>query len=437
MNKALRYISIFLAILLTMFSTSCVNQVPDDDPLDLDDPIDTTTSTSDDTTTPDDPDDGTTTKVEATTTVPVTTPPATSGTTEAPVTTEDPTPVIDPLTLPKTIYSGKYNTEHVQGIAIDTNREYIYFSFTTILVKTDLQGNVIGTVENLVGHLGDLDFNDEDGRVYGSIEFKSSNVFGILVFDVDRIDRMNIDAQSSGIVSLIELPDVLTDYSADPAAARYGCSGIDGVAFGPAFGAASDSDEYRLMVGYGIYGDTSRQDNDHQVILSYTIDELARNERSFSVPNSPSGGARCENKYFAYTGNTRWGVQSLEYDEHTGYWFIAAYAGSKTNFPNFTLFAIDGSVAPYTGNLTGVNQTGLILSLAKKGLTHQDSGTRGWNMPVDRSETGIVSLGGGYFYISHRGQADYNPNATPVVKETSTATLYKWVSGTKGFIVAQ
>jgi hypothetical protein len=35
---------------------------------------------------------------------------------------------------------------HVQGIAVDKKHGYIYYSFTTLLVKTDLAGNVVGTV---------------------------------------------------------------------------------------------------------------------------------------------------------------------------------------------------------------------------------------------------------------------------------------------------
>ena len=47
--------------------------------------------------------------------------------------------------LPKEIYSGVWNSGHCQGIAVDTKGEYIYYAFTTTLVKTDLQGNLIGS----------------------------------------------------------------------------------------------------------------------------------------------------------------------------------------------------------------------------------------------------------------------------------------------------
>ena len=48
--------------------------------------------------------------------------------------------------LPKKIFSGPWKAGHVQGIAVDAKREYVYLSFTTVLVKMDMQGNVVGTV---------------------------------------------------------------------------------------------------------------------------------------------------------------------------------------------------------------------------------------------------------------------------------------------------
>ena len=37
-------------------------------------------------------------------------------------------------------------TGHVRGIATDKKREHTYYSFTTCLVKTDMDGNPIGSI---------------------------------------------------------------------------------------------------------------------------------------------------------------------------------------------------------------------------------------------------------------------------------------------------
>ena len=76
--------------------------------------------------------------------------------------------------LPREIRSGEQGPFHVQGIAVDLERGYIYFSFTTKLLKMDFEGNLIGSVDGMTGHLGCLTVNPEDGRVYGSLEYKLS-----------------------------------------------------------------------------------------------------------------------------------------------------------------------------------------------------------------------------------------------------------------------
>ena len=76
---------------------------------------------------------------------------------------------VPPAQLPRLIDSGTFPTGHIQGITVDTEHRYIYYSYTTMLVKADMQGRIVGTVTGLMGHLGSLAFNAEDGRVYGSL----------------------------------------------------------------------------------------------------------------------------------------------------------------------------------------------------------------------------------------------------------------------------
>ena len=49
--------------------------------------------------------------------------------------------------LPTVIHTGEWTGGHIQGIAIDKDRKFIYCSFTTELIKLDLAGNVIGSVK--------------------------------------------------------------------------------------------------------------------------------------------------------------------------------------------------------------------------------------------------------------------------------------------------
>ena len=42
--------------------------------------------------------------------------------------------------IPSTVFSGYQGACHCQGIAVDPQKGYIYYSFTTKLIKSDLQG---------------------------------------------------------------------------------------------------------------------------------------------------------------------------------------------------------------------------------------------------------------------------------------------------------
>lgn len=325
--------------------------------------------------------------------------------------------------LPSTHRSGPWASGHVQGIAVDRKGGYIYYSFTNLLAKYDFNGKLIGTLVGWTGHLGDLDFNPADGRVYGSLEYKKDKAFYIAVIDVARIDRVGIDAASSDILRAVHLREVTRDYTADVngdgrfdgddgqfrdnAAEspdhRYGCSGIDGVSFGPAFG-RSDGPSL-LTIAYGIYGNTKRTDNDHQVLLQYDIVDWARYAKPL-VERAPhrSGPAVVHGKYFVRTGNTTYGVQNLAYDAASRRWFMGVYRGKKPAFPNYLLFAVDADTRPRRGDLTGVPapdgkgwEQGALLALADAGLKDPATGIRGWNQKAD---VGFQPVGGGLFYVA-------------------------------------
>lgn len=336
--------------------------------------------------------------------------------------------------FPHSIFSGNWPYGHCQGIAVDKQRQLLYCSFTTALIKLDFQGNVIGTVTGLLGHLGCIAFCEKDGRVYGSLEYKNDSIgqgilrragvasevqtaFYIAVFDVDRMTRMDMDACADGIMTTVHLKEVYDDYTATvtndsrQVEHRYGCSGIDGVTFGRLKG-----EEERLYVAYGVYRDDARTDNDYQVLLCYNTSDWGRYAQPLSQENMHlQGPERPERKLFVHTGNTHYGVQNLEYDEHTGYFLMAVYPGRKPNYPNYDLYAVDGSRLPEQQSLQGVEppMAAPVLTLASNGTSEE---TPGWRFPY--GSTGLCSLGDGYFYISEEGRQDKLHN--------SCIRLYRW-----------
>jgi len=344
------------------------------------------------------------------------------------------------------IFSGYWGRNHCQGIAVDKKGEFLYYSFTTKIIKSDLEGNIIGSVGNIIGHLGCIDFCDIDRKLYASLEYKNDAIgkgilntldrsesslrdgFYIAIFDVDKIDRMDMDAECDGIMKTVYLKTVVDDYEAvtlnngDKREHRHGCSGIDGVTFGPDFGKTGK--EY-LYVSYGIYSDLDRTDNDYQVILQYDAslwwDKVAKplSQSNFHTfgPEAP------RNKFFLYTGNTTYGIQNLEYDPFTGDFFAFVYRGQKPQFPNFPTFVIDASKAPVLERLKGYEngEKGLVLSLKRTGL--EEGGISGMEFPF--GTTGFYAFGDGRYFVSEEFSKD-KEHATNVCLYRLKITDGKW-----------
>lgn len=336
--------------------------------------------------------------------------------------------------IPLQIDAGLWTTGHIQGIAVDTKHEYIYYSFTTVLVKAKLDGTVVGWVGGLIGHLGCIEFNDEDGRLYASLELKHDSIgqgimkragvtiadedsFYISIFDVDKIVRPDMDAEADGIMKAVYLPEVVDWYNAklpDGKDHKYACSGIDGIAIGPVFGEDRNS-RTMLMVACGIYGDVEREDNDCNVLLQFDWRELDDYAKPLTQREPHHSGTSADKIYFLFTGNTTWGIQNLEYDEFTGDWLISVYLGRKEKYPNFPMYVIDGSASPYEDYIA-YGEKGLHLSLKKEGVCHKESGVYGNRFPV--GQTGIYSFGNGYYYFSHNYR-------TPEKVQGSIIKLYR------------
>ena len=336
--------------------------------------------------------------------------------------------------LPLTQNGGTWKAGHVQGVAVDVQGGFIYYSFTTLLAKYDFSGKLIGTLVGWTGHLGDLDFNPADGKVYGSLEYKEDKAFYIAVIDVARLDRVGVEASKSELFRTVYLPEVVKDYSADlngdgvfegddgkfkgdvvaSPDHRYDASGIDGVSFGPAFG-HTDGKRY-LTVAYGIYGNLTRTDNDHQVLLQYDVADWGRyaSPLTEAAPHH-NGPAKVDAKVFVRTGNTRYGVQNLAYDAASKRWFMGVYLGQKPNWPNYGLYAFDAAAQPKVGELIGVGEQGALLPLADDGLKDPATGVRGWNQKAD---VGFQPVGQGLFYLA--------VNTKTPQGQTADLTLNRW-----------
>jgi len=344
--------------------------------------------------------------------------------------------------LPKRIYvENNEKSSHVQGVAVDTKRGYAYFSFTTKLIKTDLQGHLIGSVTGLTCHLGCIDLDTKTGKLYASIEYKDDeigrgilqqmgrqldkreNTFYIGIFNTENITRPNISAESGDVMKTIFLPEVVKMYedsvfcNGHLVPHHYGCSGIDGIALGPQFGKTTGKSF--LNVDVAIYGDTTRRDNDYQLLLQFDPIKIEK----FALPLDQShphhsGPLHASQRYFVYTGNTSYGIQNLKYDPTSHFWFAAVYPGQKAQFHNFQLFAIDGNKKPVKQILKSDKpEKARVLFLAESGCQSYQQDIYGWDFNL--GSTGIAPIGNGLFYISRDG-------STKKGHQFCDLRLYRW-----------
>ena len=172
--------------------------------------------------------------------------------------------------LPREIRSGEQGPFHVQGIAVDLERGYIYFSFTTKLLKMDFllasdrQRGLDGPSGlpddessrrprlRLAGIQGRCDRQghppDARRRAVPRKTRKDRTGFYVAIFDVDRITRPDMDAEKDRVMTTVYIKEAVDDYFATAENGgrtvehRFGCSGIDGVTFAPRFGAKEGGD---------------------------------------------------------------------------------------------------------------------------------------------------------------------------------------------------
>lgn len=353
--------------------------------------------------------------------------------------------------------------QHVQGIAYDSGKNCMYMSFTSRFVKTDMQGNILASIDRIQGHLGAMTFNPVTRKVYASLECKDDEIgagiakklnvktvsradsrFFIAIIDVDRLEGIGTDPEGNEVLRTVCIKKAVEDYAFRSKSGdyehRYGCSGIDGVTIGPAIGepraaryagrnAATPSErKLYLYVGYGIYGDIGRTDNDYQVIHRYDLEELDELARPVIFGETHSEGPdKPEKEYFLRTGNTNYGIQNFAYDEYTDCFFLAVYKGKKADFPNYNLFAFKALQKPFKAALTGGRNKRKVLQLSLvkpeepyfiNPSVDEATGITGWRFKW--GSTGLCPLGKGLWYISENGKDKTSG------KEYCNARLYRW-----------
>ena len=104
---------------------------------------------------------------------------------------------------------------------------------------------------------------------------------------------------------------------------------------------------------------------------------------------------------------------SIEYDPFTRCWLAAVYVGKKSDFPNYPLFFIDGTVAPVEGELRDrCGERGLLLTLAKG--SEEQNGITGCRFPW--GQTGVWARGNGtYWFSQHTYDKEHHLNSTTLV----------------------
>ena len=313
---------------------------------------------------------------------------------------------------------------HVQGIALDKKDKCLYCSFTSAFFKTDLWGNIIGSVTGINGHLGAMTYDEKAKKVYASLEIKDDEIgrgisdalgesrhekkssrFYVAEIDVRKVNRLEVPFEEAFTLHAIE--EVAKDYldtvtvNGVRLEHRYGCSGMDGIAIAPQFGNPDvnsipatkiQSDHVKIAktsrkrkaeciyIAYGIYGDTTRTDNDYNILLCFKKDDL----------KTPT------HKYFVKTGNTRYGVQNMAYDKATERLYLAVYKGQKAEYPNYSIFALDINQVPFMDHLEGVPyESNEVEQLSITDASYFKHGS-----------TGLYSFGDGRWYVSQKGKKD-------------------------------
>jgi len=296
----------------------------------------------------------------------------------------------DPNTDPYGMCGGN---SHLQGIAVDDELKYMFFSYTSALAIIEIAtGELVascgGFGQGSFGtpggsHLGCIDYYD--GYIYGSLEYKEpGKKFFLAIFDVERMLDAGIDVSVSEqdmeepICTAVLLEEPTRDFRAPIDTTLFSgqdefghatnegnnghyfaCSGIDGVSMGKWPGGTDD--EIYMIVAYGVYqfSSSARNDNTYNVLEYYKLSDIWNEDGSQTQWNKSytytdgihqnwaqdeAAWLSAAKTLYVYTGNTSYGSQNIEYEWDTG--DVVLYTYGNTDGMGGTYYEVDGSVEP-------------------------------------------------------------------------------------------
>ena len=170
------------------------------------------------------------------------------------------------------------------------------------------------------------------------------------------------------------------------------------------------------MANVGLPRDLTRNATAHRRTLMAASKAFYERPLTEAAPHRVGPG-KVDGKYFAFTGNTHYGVQNLEYDPYLERWWMGVYQGTKPQYPNYLMFAVDAKDRPRYQSPTGLDgEKGLILPLAQDGLLDEATGIRGWNRDAS---VGVQSLDNGLYNLAEQTKID-GQQASEITLETWT-----------------
>ena len=200
---------------------------------------------------------------------------------------------------------------HMQGFSADKENSLMYWSFTDSVVKTNFDSMMIAQCHVSGGHLGDIAYYN--GKLYSSF---MGNCLPGHAWDDWTAFRIHVyDAKTLALEKAIEVPlcyemHAMRGQPGDP----YGFSGIDGITFGK-----DENGEIKMFIACALI---TGEQYDHQMILQMSLE------------------GEYEKTHRFLTGNTVYGIQTLDYDWDTDSFWFTTYGAPAPHQARETLYNV-------------------------------------------------------------------------------------------------